>query len=330
MRKGNKMDRRAFLKLATAAAAFSGVRGGAAWAAAKDLRVSQIRGGCADSVLKPTPLELRVGAAKPFKALHVSDTHLNFWDVTEYQGSEKWNDHFERRWVRFPQALNSFYATLDYAAERNLPVLHTGDLIDWNSSGNRRVLAHSLKDADFFYALGNHEYHTSPAGGSPAMTGDEARAALRRVAPNGLTVASKVLNGVNFVAFDDGETNLREEAVRGIRAEFGKGLPVVLMCHIPPCYTREFLENKLAASRAEKRRLGVAEDKLPSRLSAPVQDSHDARTKEFYGWLRGQRLLKAILCGHTHIEERGAFSETADMIVAGGNFEGRGYEIEFV
>ena len=65
-------NRRDFLKLAAAAAAFSGVRG--ALAAVKDLLVSPIRGGGADSVLKLTPLELRVGAAKPFKALHVSSS----------------------------------------------------------------------------------------------------------------------------------------------------------------------------------------------------------------------------------------------------------------
>ena len=321
-------NRRDFLKLTAAAAAFSGVRG--ALAAVKDLLVSPIRGGGADSVLKLTPLELCVGAAKPFKALHVSDTHFNFWDITDYCGSERRNDHFERRWVRFPQALNSFYATIDYAAEKRLPILHTGDLIDWNSCGNRRVLAHNLKGLDFFYALGNHEYHTAVRGEDSTMTNADARALLQKIMPNDLTVASRVVNGVNFVAFDDGEVNLRDETVRGVKAEFGKGLPVVLLCHIPPFYTREFLENKLAAICADKRRLGVAEEDLPTQLSSPIQDSHDERTRAFYDWLRGQRQLKAILCGHTHIEERGAFSETADMIVAGGNFEGCGYEIEFL
>ena len=37
--------------------------------------------------------------------------------------------------------------------------------------------------------------------------------------------------------------------------------------------------------------------------------------------------LKAILCGHTHIAEVDGFSETARMYVAGGNYEGRAYEI---
>ena len=39
--------------------------------------------------------------------------------------------------------------------------------------------------------------------------------------------------------------------------------------------------------------------------------------------------LKAILCGHTHIAEVDVFSETAQMYVAGGNYEGRAYEIVF-
>ena len=38
---------------------------------------------------------------------------------------------------------------------------------------------------------------------------------------------------------------------------------------------------------------------------------------------------KAILCGHTHIAEVDGFSETAKMYVAGGNYEGRAYEIVF-
>ena len=323
------MNRRDFLRLGGAAFGVAGLHG-PAWAAAKNLVVSAIRDGSADTVLKFTPLELRVGASAPFKALHVSDTHLNFWDVTDYHGSAKLNNHFESRWVRFPQALNSFYATLDRAAERNLPILHTGDLVDWNSRGNRRVLAHNLKGVDFFYSLGNHEYHASSADSTPAMTHEEARAALGGIIANDLTVASRVMNGVNFVAFDNAETNLREETVRGVKAEFARGLPVVLMCHIPPFYSQEFLERSLAAKRARLRRQGYSEDRLPTQLPKPVQDGHDARTREFYAWLREQKQLKAILCGHTHVEERGAFSETADMIVAGGNFEGCGYEIEFV
>ena len=58
-------------------------------------------------------------------------------------------------------------------------------------------------------------------------------------------------------------------------------------------------------------------------------DRHDERTRAFYAWLRTRRDLKAILCGHTHYAEIDDFSETAKMYVAGGNYEGRAYEITF-
>ncbi len=49
----------------------------------------------------------------------------------------------------------------------------------------------------------------------------------------------------------------------------------------------------------------------------------------FWDWAREQSALKAVLCGHTHVEERDRFSDTADMYVAGGNYEGFAYEITF-
>ena len=58
-------------------------------------------------------------------------------------------------------------------------------------------------------------------------------------------------------------------------------------------------------------------------------DSHDEKTRAFYAWLRERKDLKAILCGHTHYAEIDDFSETAKMYVAGGNYEGRAYEITF-
>ena len=40
------------------------------------------------------------------------------------------------------EAVQSFYASLDYAKARNLALLHTGDLVDCVTEGNERFLAH--------------------------------------------------------------------------------------------------------------------------------------------------------------------------------------------
>ena len=106
------MTRREFLGLgagAFAAEAFAG------------LRVFET--GIADeSVLKVVPLEIDLGIGKAFKAFHFSDTHINFFDAVDFSSVERpRKDRFHQRWVRFPQAVQSFYASLDYAKARKLP-----------------------------------------------------------------------------------------------------------------------------------------------------------------------------------------------------------------
>ena len=119
--------------------------------------------------------------------------------------------------------------------------------------------------------------------------------------------------------------------VQAIKAEFAKGLPVVLMCHIPPVYTEKFLDNAVRSRRQILLGQGESEAhiaKLPP--PKPAQLRFDETTKDFYAWLRSRNQLKAILCGHTHVEQRDRFSDSAEMIVAGGNYEGYAYEINFV
>lgn len=323
------LSRRSFLG-SLAALGVAGVPR-ASSAAEPPLRIQPIRGGGAASVLKITPLEIAVGATKPFGALHISDTHLNFWDVADFCGEPESETLFGRRWVRFPQALTSFYASLDYAAERELMLLHTGDLLDWNTRANRAVLARALKGVDLHCAIGNHEYHASASAHRAKLTPVEARASLERLLGADLTVSSRVVNGVNLVAFDNARLQLREETVKRLKDEFAKGLPVVLLCHIPPAYTKKLLDASVVSRREILLGQGESEAHVASLpYPKPIESRYDDRTRAFYDWLRGQPLLKAILCGHLHAQVRDRFSETADLVLAGGNYEGLGLEIRFV
>ena len=99
-------DRRGFV----ASLAALGVAGAARPARGEEappLKISPIREGGVGEVLKVAHFEIAAGAAKPFRILHASDTHLNFWDVTDFYGNEARERHFGTRWVRFPQALTS-------------------------------------------------------------------------------------------------------------------------------------------------------------------------------------------------------------------------------
>ena len=283
-----------------------------------------------EKVLKVEQLEIDVGIDKAFKAFHFSDTHLNFFDAVDFckVGLDK-KDHFHKRWVRFPQAVQSFYASLEYAQTRDLPILHTGDLVDFVTDGNERFLRHNLDGLDFHYAIGNHEYQTrTPEHYDPHP--DEVRKRVQRFFRDDLSVSSRVMGGINFVAFDNARLNVREDVIRSVKAEFERPLPVVLMCHIPPFYTPKFLDNSLASKRAILRAQGASEDEVQSlKRSGNIWNSYDRMTREFYTWVQANPQLKAILCGHTHVAESDGFSETAQMYVAGGNYEGRAYEITF-
>ena len=68
---------------------------------------------------------------------------------------------------------------------------------------------------------------------------------------------------------------------------------------------------------------------LHMKLPFGIERNYNGLTMGFWDWARGQKLLKAVLCGHTHVEERDRFSDTADMYVAGGNYEGFASEITF-
>ena len=179
----------------------------------------------AASDFNPTPLELAVGATKPFRALHFSDSHLNFMSAAE-QVNDGAKRAFKNRVPVFPQSLVNFQASVDHARRNGLLMLHTGDLVDYESEANYAISGSTLgKMADFHFAIGNHEYW-NPKGGK---TRDEIRSRAQKAFANDVQVASRVVNGVNFVAFDDANNNVSADVCRRVKDEFAKGLPVVLM-----------------------------------------------------------------------------------------------------
>ena len=286
--------------------------------------------GCA-SDFKPTVLEINVGAKKAFRALHFSDTHLNFMSAAE-QVNEGAKRAFKNRVPVFPQSLVNFQATVDYARRNGLVMLHTGDLVDYESEANYAIAGRMFGNmADLHFAIGNHEYW-NPKGGKSR---DEIRERVRKAIPADLQVSSRMLNGVNFVAFDDANNNVSAEVCRRVKAEFGKELPVVLMMHVPFYTPRTFkwsFDTLGCGERAGTADItGVPAEIVRAKYRANQVDYNIPRepTLELMEFLKKQRSLKAILCGHMHTAFSDRFSDTATQYIVGGNFKGEAYEIVF-
>ncbi|MBO4620240.1 MAG: metallophosphoesterase [Victivallales bacterium] len=273
---------------------------------------------------------LKVGAAKPFEALHVSDTHLVFSDgrdnPVKFQIAMRRKGEFEFR--DCGRNLPYFLDALQYARENNLLLLHTGDLIDFASEQNCEVARKlfELSEVDYLMCAGNHEY-THYSGQHPET--EEEQAAGRLLVPhyfkNSLFFASRIINGVNLLAVDNGDDQFQEGHIPLLQAEIARGLPIVLLIHVP-IYTPELFHLRFA---------DTANDNCPF-CDCPPENQRGAAanetTRKFLDILRGSGLLKAVLTGHIHLrtECTVALWDSIPQVVAGAGYYGMGEHLTFV
>ena len=290
------------------------------------------------------PLELRrlkiaAGAERPFKAVHLSDTHIIRADATE-----KDERKLELASRRYPHmAYGEHYLAEGIAAARadNALLLHTGDMIDFVSNANLNLVERYFGSADWFVSSGNHEFskYVGEAKEDPAYKADS----FARVSahfPNDLKFASRVVNGVNFVAADDVYYNFTEEQLALMEKEVAKGLPIVFMCHVPLYTPKHYASELKKTGGVCSYETGVPDEliktwrgrKFPADQEwrdRRVQQRADAPTMEFIKYLKAQPLLKAILCGHCHAFWEERFSPTAIQYVCSATYLGQGYAIDF-
>jgi len=312
--------------------------------AAPKARAGAARGAGAGRLRGFRPLELKrlkieVGAQRPFKAVQLSDTHIVRADATEKD---------ERKLAlasrRYPHmAFGEHYLAEGIAAARadNALLLHTGDMIDFVSNANLKLVECYFGSADWFVSSGNHEFskYVGDAKEDAAYKADSF-ARVSEHYPNDLKFASRVVNEVNFVAADDVYYNFTGEQLALMEKEVAKGLPIVFMCHVP-LYTPKHYESELKKTGGVcSYQTGVPEELVRTWRECKfqagqewrdrrVQQRADAPTLEFVKYLKAQPLLKAILCGHCHAFWEERFSPTAIQYVCSATFLGQGHAIEF-
>ena len=307
-------------------------------AAAEKVAETPIGDQLIDNYLKLTKLKLDVGAKTPFKVLHASDTHLSMNDAGDLlKGDAAVLRLYEARQPRFPKCVQSLAATIAYAKREKMPLLHTGDLIDHFSEANLACVKNAFAGADCLVAFGNHDVYGHHTDLYTPKSREDAKATCRRYEeawPNPALVASRLINGVNFVAFDNGglERWLAPEIEAGLEKALSVDAPAVLMCHMP-FYTPELYESVRARVAAKRKKpdwdfgrgLG-SYMKFDEPVGASKPSEHMRRVGEIVR-AHAKTNLKAILCGHLHYEWKGSFAGIP-MLVAAGNFEGKAYELE--
>ena len=178
---------------------------------------------------------VEIGLQKPFSVLHISDTHLTA--AYDHENHKKQQLHGARTTTFGGRQEEALRDALSWAKQHVDYVVHTGDLIDWQSEANFD-LVEKYFGKGVIGSMGNHEFTTDMWLSEPKEEHTESyknhtRDILQGVYPFNISLYSQIANGVNFVTLDDVYGYVTEAQVALFMKEVAKGLPIVLCMHVP-------------------------------------------------------------------------------------------------
>ena len=281
--------------------------------------------------IKIKTIEIDAGAEKEFSVLHISDSHLALADERNDERKVKLS---AKRTKIFGNSYAVIEAQRNFAKENDLTIVHTGDLIDFVSEANIECAAKLFSEGTWIVCAGNHEYslYVGEAREDAAYRA-QSYDKLQRVYPNDLTFYSRVVNGINFVTLDNGYYKFSKEQFAKMKTEVKRGLPIIMLCH-NPLYTPELCELIQKGNKSKAAGLVGAPHYVTEAYSHKerpageewknrnVQQRADKTTLKFCKWLKKQRLLNGVLCGHIHINSATQFSPTAKQYSTRAGFRG--------
>ena len=255
---------------------------------------------------------LNIGVKEPFQLVHVTDTHLTDADLRD---GERKVALAKNRAKIFPLA----DAMLDFAAkvakEQSVPIVHTGDLLDFVSVANLEKAKKFTDENDCFVVAGNHEFSLYVGEAKEdAVYRNRSLAAVQAAFKNDIRMSSRVIGGVNFVALDNGYYLFEREQLDFLKSEVEKGLPVVLLLHNP--LFEQSLHDRVTQKSPCSYLVCVPEDLMrdypKNRLE---QQRADAITRETVEYIKAEPAIKALITGHLHFNYEGVFADRIPQIV---------------
>lgn len=271
---------------------------------------------------------VEIGLQKPFSVLHISDSHLTA--AYPHENEKKQKLHSTRTTTFGGRQEEALRDALAWAKQHVDYVVHTGDVIDWQSEANFDLVKKYFGQA-LIGTMGNHEFSTDmwlsdPKEEQTENYKDNTRTLLRKTFPFDISFQAQVINGVNFITLDDVYGYVTPRQVECFRREADKGLPMVLCMHVP-----FFTDNLWRISRrfwADKGPLTT--NAMPEIKGDYLKQQQDATTHDFIAYLKQLPQLKCILAGHLHITAEDRFSPTCREYLVAGGFLFHGREVLFI
>ncbi len=265
------------------------------------------------NILKRT---IYVGAKQPFRALHISDTHLTRCDARD---DERKNRLAVKRERIFPYQEQMLDFVSAYAKKENIPILHTGDIIDFVSEANLDYVKKFTAENDVFMAAGNHEFSLYVGEAwEDAEYRNKSLAHVQESFTNDIRFAKREIHGVNFVAIDNSYYLFEKEQLDALKKVVEEGKPIVLMLH-DPLYTERIFRYQTEEKGSECGYVvGAPEEKMKGYSDHRYrQQKADAITEETVAYIKNEPLIKALLIGHMHYNFEDAVTDTLTQYLIG-------------
>ncbi|MBP3917632.1 MAG: metallophosphoesterase [Clostridia bacterium] len=251
-----------------------------------------------------TELNLGLGGSAPLRLLHVTDSHICRADNVDAAQNPEIVEHALSRGNAFggEEQTESYYMqALAYAKHEQIPLVHTGDLYDFLSHGNFAYMDETLRDTDYIYAAGNHDFCHFV--GRAIEDYPYKWENLKKVQPHvkqNLYFDSRIIGGLNIVTLDDGYYLFSKGQEEMLRAEAAKGYPILLCMHVP-LYTPRLAETVLAHNPCAYV-TGAPRDiytKYPN--DRRLQQNPDRATLEMIDYILSEPQIRCVLAGHVHL-----------------------------
>lgn len=277
---------------------------------------------------------LDVGVEAPFSVIHMSDNHICLADERDddrkNQLCEKRRNHFTDGCPERQEQIND--EMFSYVRESGLPLIHTGDFIDFVSHKALDCAKEYFSEIETVFSAGNHEF--SLYVGEAWEDEDYKKQSFEKVQnafSDGIEYGVRRINGLKFITIDDGYYYILPEHIEQFKTEISDGEPFVLVLH-NPLYSENLYKQVMENQQPdEPPYLTGCPEKLLTKLSEHrfKQQRADETTLEFLKICNECENLKAVLSGHLHKGFVSELDSGVPQLVADGAFHDIMYKINF-
>ena len=277
-----------------------------------------------ESKVKVLHTQINIGTEKSFRVVHISDAHLT---LTNENDNERKHMLRQVREKVFPLQRAVLETAKDISRQEGLPILCTGDLIDFVSDANLKAAEIYVKETNALCVAGNHEFsqYVGEAKEDAAYR-EQSLAKVEKAFDGDVRFVSRIINGVNFVGIDEGYYQFDGWQLKKLKDEIEKGYPVVLLLHVPLFEKTLFNRVMYNGQPSEKGipicksadLVGVNEvfmkDYAPERRETqlPTQE-----TTETVNYINKSEQIKAVLTGHLHFDYVAKTASDIPQIITG-------------